>query len=76
MQLVDLLSLLLEKNSFLFVPHISDIGISFGKLLLDGNPEMKISAALFMKNFSTIHKEKCGSAMKKVVVSLTENLKH
>jgi len=76
MQFVGLLQVLLEKDSFLFVPHISEVTNSIGKLLMDGNPEMKIKAAVFIWDFSTALKEKCGSAMKKVVVSLTENLKH
>lgn len=37
---------------------------------------MKISAAKFIQNFCSALKDKCSQAMKKVAVSLTDNLKH
>ena len=37
---------------------------------------MKVKAANFAADLCEVHKSKCGGAMRKVVESLTENLKH
>ena len=46
------------------------------KILLDANPEMKNKASNFCVQLWEKLSTKCGSRMKKVVISLTENLKH
>lgn len=47
-----------------------------GVILTDPNPGMKVQAAQFSETISTVLKEKIGGHLKKVVVSLTDNLKH
>jgi len=71
-----LLLFCLKKEPYLFSPHISEVSSSFAKLLTDGNPEMKSLAAIFCKEYSVLLKDKSGASLKKVVASLTDNLKH
>ncbi len=51
-QLLKLIGVCLNSDSFLFVPLISDTAIAISKVLTDSNPEMKEAAAEFIIEFS------------------------
>jgi len=75
-EFLKLLELLLDKDCLQFVPQLSDVSVMVSKILLDNNPEMKNKASAFCVKLWEKLPDKCGNRMKRVVISLTENLKH
>lgn len=46
-EFLELLQKMLEKNSYQFVPQLSDVTVMISKILLDLNPDMKNKASNF-----------------------------
>lgn len=76
LEFLKLLDQLLDKDAYQFVPQLSDVSVMLSKALLDANPDMKNNAASFCVKLCEKLPDKIGGRMKKVVISLTENLKH
>jgi hypothetical protein len=75
-QFLELLELWLEKDAYQFVPQLPEVCNMLSKILLDNNPEMKNKAASFWVKLWEKLSDKVGPRMKKMVISLTENLGH
>ena len=48
---LELLELILEKDSSQFLSFLSEVSIMLSKIILDSNPEMKNKAALFIRSY-------------------------
>lgn len=75
-QIIELLTKLLKLNKFEVLKLISDVAVTLSSLLLDSNPDMKVSAADFASLLCQELKDKCGGYMKGVVGSLVKNICH
>ena len=75
-EFLELLDQMLSINFYPFVPQLTEVCTMLSKILLDANPEMKNKASNFWIKLCDKISEKWGIRMKRVVISLTENLKH
>lgn len=75
-EFLDLLEQILDRKADQFLPQLSEVTNMLSKVLLDANPDMKNKASDFTSKLWEWLPEKVGSRTKKIVISLTENLKH
>ena len=75
-QLIGLLTLALESDKVLFLPHLGAIAQMLARAAQDSNPEMKQAVATFAGTLCRELKDKVGQYMKTTIVSLTQNLSH